>query len=154
MNLFDVRDVFDKVLATTNQFMKRIVTVSLGVLVSTLVALAADSKKIDVSKLPPAADKKGVTFDKEIKPIFVRSCSKCHGEEKQKGDLRLDSRDATLKGGENGKVVEPGKIDKSLLLVAVAGLDPDMAMPPEGKGERLTKEQVGLVRAWIEQGAK
>ncbi|MCZ7639847.1 MAG: c-type cytochrome [Verrucomicrobia bacterium] len=95
-----------------------------------------------------------MTFVKDIKPIFEKSCVKCHGPEKQKGELRLDSREATLKGGDIGKVIEAGKIDKSPLLWSVARLDPDTAMPPEGKDEPLTKEQVSLIRAWIEQGAK
>ena len=59
-------------------------------LISGFVAVAAD-KKIDTSKLPPASDKKGVTYDKDIKPIFEKSCFKCHGPEKQKAKLRLDS---------------------------------------------------------------
>ena len=115
------------------------------------VALAADA---DLSKLPPAASKKGVTFEKEIKPIFEKSCFKCHGPEKQKGKLRLDSLEAALKGSENGKVLEAGKSEKSVLVHNIARLKPDDAMPPEGKGDPLTKEQVGLIRAWIDQGAK
>ena len=48
-----------------------------------------DINKLDVSKLPPPADQKGVTYAKDIRPIFEASCFRCHGEEKQKGDLRL-----------------------------------------------------------------
>lgn len=114
-------------------------------------ALAAD---IDASKLPPASDKKGVTFAKDIKPILEQSCFKCHGEEKQKGDLRVDTVEAILKGSEHGKVVVKGESAKSRLVASIARLNPDEAMPPEGKGAPLTKEQVGLVRAWIDQGAK
>ncbi|MDX1951337.1 MAG: c-type cytochrome domain-containing protein [Verrucomicrobiota bacterium] len=126
---------------------------------SYLIALAALSTAmlhadVDVSKLPPASDKKGVTFDKDIKPIFEKSCFKCHGTEKQKGKLRVDSLDAILKGGENGEVIAKGNSAKSSLVHAVSGLVEDMLMPPEGKGDPLTKEQVGLVRAWIDQGAK
>jgi len=126
-----------------------------GVVVAgALVVSAAEMKVPDLKKLPPAASKTGVTFDKDIKPIFEKSCFSCHGPEKQKGDLRTDSREAVLKGGEIGKVVEAGKIEKSPLLWSVARLDEDTAMPPEGKADPLTKEQVALVRAWIEQGAK
>src|SRR5262245_13536437 len=64
--------------------------------------------KVDVSKLPPASTAKNVTYAKDIKPIFEKSCTKCHGAEKQKGKLRLDSLEAALKGGEDGKVVLPG----------------------------------------------
>lgn len=116
--------------------------------------LAKDLKTPDLTKLPPAAAKKGVTYARDIKPIFEKSCFGCHGPEKQKGDLRVDSLEALLKGSEHGKVVVPGKVDKSPLLWCVARLDEDTAMPPEGKADPLTKEQVALVRAWIEQGAK
>jgi mono/diheme cytochrome c family protein len=114
-------------------------------------ALAAD---VDISKLPPASDKKGVTYDKDIKAIFEKSCFKCHGPEKQKGKLRLDSLAAALKGGEDGKILEPGNSAKSTIVHAVARLVEDDAMPPADKGEPLSKEQVGLIRAWIDQGAK
>lgn len=123
-------------------------------LVGALAVGAGEMKVPDLKKLPPAASKTGVTFDKDLKAIFEKSCVKCHGPEKQKGDLRTDSREAVLKGGEMGKVIEAGKIDKSPLLWSVARLDADTAMPPEGKADPLTKEQVALVRAWIEQGAK
>lgn len=118
------------------------------------LSLLAAEKKVDVSKLPPPSDKKGLTYAKDIKPLFDKSCIKCHGAEKAKGDLRLDSLQATLKGSEYGKVLEAGKSEKSRLLHSVARLDPDEAMPPEGKGDPWTKEQVGLLRAWIDQGAK
>jgi mono/diheme cytochrome c family protein len=109
---------------------------------------------VDVSKLPPAATKQGLTFEKDIKPMFEKSCVKCHGAEKQKGKLRLDTLEATLKGGENGESVVKGNSAKSPLVHTIARLDEDSAMPPEGKAEPLTKEQVGIVRAWIDQGAK
>ena len=120
--------------------------------VGSVYLLAAD--KVDVSKLPPAASKTGVTYDKDIKAIFEKSCFKCHGAEKQKGKLRLDSLAAALKGGEDGKILEPGNSAKSTIVHAVARLVEDDAMPPADKGEPLSKEQVGLIRAWIDQGAK
>lgn len=117
------------------------------------------SANVDLSKLPAAATKAGVTFDTDIKPIFETSCVKCHGAEKPKAGLRLNSLEATLKGTKEGKVVEPGKSDKSPLLASIACLpgEEDGWMPPKNNKAKiapLTKEQVGLVRAWIEQGAK
>ena len=109
---------------------------------------------VDLAKIPPASDKTGLTYEKDIKPIFEKSCFKCHGPEKQKGKMRADSLEAVLKGGENGKSIEPGKPEKSPVLASISRLNPDEAMPPEDKGEPLTKEQVGLIRAWITQGAK
>jgi cytochrome c5 len=117
-------------------------------------AVSATAADIDASKLPPASDKKGVTFAKDIQPLFERSCYKCHGAEKQKGKLRLDSLEATLKGGENGASIEKGNSAKSALVASVARLVEDEAMPPEGKGQAFSKEEVGLLRAWIDQGAK
>lgn len=109
----------------------------------------------DVTKLPAPAAKTGLTFDKDIKPMFEKSCFKCHGPEKQKAKLRVDSLEAVKKGGENGAIFEAGKSEKSRLVHSVARiLDEDENMPPEGKADPLTKEQVALVRAWIDQGAK
>lgn len=124
---------------------------------------AADEKHshsaaADVSKLPPAATKANVTFATDIKPIFEASCVKCHGAERPKAGLRLNSLEATLKGTKDGKVVEPGNSTKSSLLISVANIgDEDGWMPPKNNKAKiapLTKDQVGLVRAWIEQGAK
>ncbi|WCJ60854.1 hypothetical protein NXS98_06915 [Fontisphaera persica] len=120
-------------------------------LAGALALVAADL----AAKLPPPSDKKGLTYEKDIKPIFEKSCIECHGPDKQKGRVRLDSLEATLKSGK-GKAVVPGKSEESLLVLSVARVteDPDHHMPPEGKGEPLSKEQVGLIRAWIDQGAK
>jgi hypothetical protein len=124
-------------------------------LICAFAGSAAQAADVDTSKLPPASDKKGLTYDKDIKPIFEKSCFKCHGPEKQKAKLRLDSLEATLKGGENGKVLEAGKSEKSTLVHNVARIgDEDEWMPPVDKGDPLTKEQVGLIRAWIDQGTK
>jgi hypothetical protein len=126
----------------------------------------------DPGKLPPAASKTGVTFATDIRPIFETSCFRCHGADRQKGKLRLDNLEAVLKGSEDGPVVIPGDSAKSPLVIAVARIDPDNAMPPMRKSRGpggpaaggppgapppslpLTPEQVGLVRAWIDQGAK
>ena len=120
-------------------------------------AIAADKpeKQIDLSKLPPASSAKDVTYEKDIKPIFQKSCFKCHGSEKQKGKLRVDSLAAALKGGQDGKVVEPGNSAKSMLVHNISRVgDEDDWMPPADKGEPLSKDQIGLIRAWIDQGAK
>ena len=121
---------------------------------SLCAALALTATAADKKELPPASKKTGLTFDKDIKPIFEKACFECHGDKKQKGKLRLDSLAATLKGGENGKAVVVGKSADSALVKAVARLVEDDAMPPEGKGKPLTAEQIGLIRAWIDQGAK
>ena len=109
---------------------------------------------VDISKLPPVVSKSDVTYAKDIKPVLEKACFKCHGDEKQKAKLRVDSIDAIKKGSENGPVIVVGKSEKSPLVHTVAGLVEDMQMPPEGKADPLTKEQIGLLRAWIDQGAK
>jgi hypothetical protein len=175
-----------------------------------------DISKIDVTKLPAASDKTDLTFDKDILPLFKASCVRCHGEDKPKHDLRLDSLGAVLKGGREGKMVVPGDSKKSLLLAAAARIDDRIAMPPKRGPRRgpggpggpggpppgggpdgggpppggpppgapggpeggpggpppggglggpgggpggpapkpLTADEVGLIRAWIDQGAK
>ena len=132
-------------------------TVATMILAGSYAAMAKET--VDTSKLPPASDKKDVTFAADIKPLFDRSCVGCHGMEKQKAKLRLDSLEAVLKGGHDGKVVMPGDSAKSSLVLSVAhlGNDPDTYMPkaPKGKkAESLTAAQIGLIRAWIDQGAK
>ena len=131
------------------------VIIELGVLALTLSVTAKD---VDVSKLPPASTKKDVTFASDIKPIFEKSCVKCHGAEKAKAKLRLDSLERALKGSADGKVIEPGKSAKSILVHNVARIgEEDYWMPPpdnKAKIPALTKEQIGLIRAWIDQGAK
>jgi hypothetical protein len=114
--------------------------------------------KVDVSKIPPPASKKDVTFAADIQPIFEKSCVKCHGAEKPKAKLRLDSLTATMKGGEDGKVVLPGDGAGSMLIHNIAHVgDPDLFMPPPKNKAGiapLTAQQIGLIRAWIDQGAK
>ncbi len=157
--------------------------------ISAVLALGVSSAvaEVDLSKLPAASTQKDITYAKDIKPIFEASCFRCHGEKQKKGGIRLDSLDAVLKGGKEGKIVEVGNAVKSPLLISVSCLDPETAMPPKPKARKagsggdkkpegganapaggpgkppggneppakpLTPEQVSLVRAWIDQGAK
>ena len=71
-----------------------------AVVLGLAAAWSATAAEVDLSKLPPAAKKEGVTFAKDIKPIFEASCFGCHGDQpRPSGGLRLDSLEATLKGG-------------------------------------------------------
>jgi len=98
-----------------------------------------------------AADSKP-DFVKDIQPIFQQSCLKCHGPEKQKGGLRLDSKGAALKGGKDGVVIVPGDAVKSDMYRRITlALGSDDVMP--SKGDLLTKAQTDLIRDWINQGA-
>jgi mono/diheme cytochrome c family protein len=123
------------------------------------VAAKSDDKpnaavsKVDISKLPPPAEKK-IDFAKDIKPIFQKSCMDCHDADGPMGKFRLDKREPALKGGEAGVDIVPGKSAESRLIHYVARLVKDEEMPPKDQGDPLTKEQIGLLRAWIDQGAK
>src|SRR5581483_11379401 len=120
--------------------------------VALLAAASVWAAGRDTPQLPPAAAGL-IDFARDVEPIFARSCVGCHGPTKQKGGLRLDDGTAALKGGNSGPVIVPGDAAKSRLLAAVAGIDPDLKMPPEGK-PALTAAEVGKLRAWVEQGAK
>jgi len=88
-------------------------------------------------------------FEKQVRPLLVEHCQTCHGMEKQEAGLRLDGREAMLKGSDSGPVVVPGDIEGSKLIAAVryAG---DIQMPPDGK---LADEHVAALVAWIKLGA-
>ena len=156
-----------------------------------LSSLAAES---NAGKLPAASTQKGVTFAKDISPIFQASCVRCHSGDRPKAGLRLDTLENVLKGSKDGKILNTGHSEDSQVVIAVARIDPEKAMPPMrgGRGggrpggpggpppgasgappggqpgqpgaggpqggppppKPLTPEQVGLIRAWIDQGAK
>ncbi len=125
-----------------------------------MFGLAAAVSSADAAgTLPPASAKPGVTYATDIKPILDVSCAKCHGGDKPKARLKLDTLENALKGGKDGKVIVAGNSAKSMLVLAAAHLtkDPDTWMPPkkfENKFPPLTPDQIGLIRAWIDQGAK
>src|ERR1700722_1165555 len=123
-----------------------------------VLTASAEDKKLDPSKLPRASDKAGVTYDSDIKPIFEKSCVKCHSGEKAKSKLHLDSLAGAVKGGKEGPDIIAGKSGESPLVYAVAhvGDEDDFMPPPKNKAniQPLTTDQVGLIRAWIDQGAK
>jgi len=94
-----------------------------------------------------------VDFQTRIQPILTEHCLDCHGPEKQKSRLRLDTPQNILKGGNSGEpVLLPGDSADSHLIQLVTSADPDEAMP--AKGDRLSTEQIELLKAWIDQGAK
>lgn len=103
-------------------------------------------------QLPPAATQE-IEFTRDIKPILETACLRCHGSEKPKGHYRLDSREAALQPGDSEVAsIIPGDSAHSPLVRYVALLIEDMEMPPVGKGDPLTADQIGLLRAWIDQG--
>src|SRR5262249_37482510 len=82
-----------------------------------------------------------------------RSCWKCHGPEKQKGGLRFDRRQGAITAGDSGKhAIRPGKPDESELIRRVTATDAGERMPPKSE-QPLRREQIQILRSWIEQGA-
>jgi mono/diheme cytochrome c family protein len=112
----------------------------------------------DAPKLPPVSSATGVTYEKDIKSIFDTSCVKCHHGEKPKAKLSMDTLEGVLKGSKEGKVVIPGKSAESKLVLSIAyvGEEDDYMPPVHNKAgiKKLTDDQIGLIRAWIDQGAK
>ena len=191
--------------------MTKIKNAQIALLLSLVAAgWSVTAAEIDLSKLPAPAKKDGLTYSKDIRPMFEASCFRCHTGEKPKAGLRLDTLESALKGSKDEKVIIPGKSKESPLVIAVAQIDEEKAMPPKFKPGRhgpggpggpggfggggpggpppggqgtgapppgqngppsggpgagpghgfgpppkpLTPEQVALVRAWIDQGAK
>lgn len=127
---------------------------AVGILCATfpLGALTPEEMEMLREKLPPPAAGP-IRFEEHVRPIFEASCLSCHGAERPKGRFRLTTRANALQGGSSGFAVVPGKSDESPLIYYVARLVPEMEMPPDAE-EALTTEQVGLLRAWIDQGAQ
>jgi WD40 repeat protein len=97
-----------------------------------------------------------IDFEREILPILKDNCLACHNQTKAKADLILETPQTILKGGESGPAVRPGKSAESLLLKLAAHQEKPGMPPRENKvaAANLTPEQLGLVKLWIDQGAK
>jgi hypothetical protein len=115
------------------------------------VCLAAEPDSAPSRPLPPAAERQ-VDFIRDIQPIFAERCNHCHGEDDQQGQLRLDAKALVMRGGKSGPLFAAGRSDESLLIRRLVGLGTEKQMPLED--DPLTSEQVALIRAWIDQGAK
>ena len=121
------------------------------------LAIAAAAQ--DAGTLPPASTKQGVTYATDIKTILDASCAKCHSGDKPKARLKLDTIEGALKGSKDGKILTAGDSANSFVVKSLAHLtsDHDSWLPPLNNKagiKPLTPEQIGLVRAWIDQGAK
>jgi hypothetical protein len=110
----------------------------------------------DAMSAPPAAAALTADevkfFESRIRPILIANCYGCHSTSagKSKGGLKLDTREASLKGGESGPAIVPGDVDSSLLIRAVRYHDADYEMPPAGK---LRDEDIALLEQWVAMGA-
>ncbi|MCS6859576.1 MAG: PSD1 and planctomycete cytochrome C domain-containing protein [Abditibacteriales bacterium] len=89
-------------------------------------------------------------FEKNVRPVLVEKCAMCHGATLQQSQLRVDSREALLKGGARGAAIVPGKPEQSWLIKAITHADEKIKMPPTGK---LSHEEIENLTAWVEMGA-
>lgn len=130
----------------------------------TLAAMAAigfafAASADDGTNLPPASTKTGVTYDTDMKPIFDASCIKCHSGDHPKARLHMDTLEGILKGTKQGPILKAGDSANSFIVKSVShqAEDQDSWMPPVNNKagiKPLTDDQIGLLRAWIDQGAK
>ncbi|MGV3664037.1 MAG: DUF1553 domain-containing protein [Prosthecobacter sp.] len=105
----------------------------------TTLALASTAAAVDMTH-----------FEQRIRPLLITNCIECHGPDKQKGGLRLDSRAGWQNGGDSGPAIVPGKLEESHLWRAVTYVDRDLKMPPKRK---LKDSEVADLKLWIESGA-
>ena len=115
---------------------------------ATIAALTTAARAAD-----PPAPQAVEFFESKVRPVLAENCFSCHGPEKQKGGLRLDSYDMLMKGGKDGPVLLPRRAENSLLIQRVTlPANNQHFMPAEGRPP-LKPDQIASIRAWIEQGA-
>jgi len=112
--------------------------------------IAFFSASVFAADLPPAATGT-VDFARDVQPILKENCLGCHGSHRHEAELRWDNKEMALAGGDRGQDIIPGHSPDSRMIQLVSGMDPKLVMPQ--KGERLTAAQIGILRAWIDQGA-
>ena len=124
--------------ATQPTYMRSLVTMLFATLA--LPATVADDKTGKAIEL----------FEKQVRPTLIDQCIRCHGAEKQRGGLRLDTREAWTKGGDSGPAIIPGDPDASVLLNAIRYENPELEMPPRGK---LPEHTIAAFETWVKTGA-
>src|SRR5437870_1223699 len=117
-----------------------------------LLFLSVCNERMAAAELSPMNDYSA------LDAIFTEYCLDCHGAQDPEGKLVVESFETLMKGGESGAVIVPGKSEESLLVKMVEGrIEKDgkkLIMPPGKKREKLRPEQIALIRAWIDAGAK
>ncbi len=118
----------------------------------TCVGVLLTASLLAMSSHSARADERDDFFETKIRPVLVGTCFRCHGGTKTSGELRIDSRETLLKGGESGPAIVPGKPEESLLIKAIQRQADVSAMPPE-KDKALRADQVAAFVAWVKAGA-
>jgi mono/diheme cytochrome c family protein len=111
--------------------------------VLTLLLVAADGDDQVAAGLAPDE-----FFLERVRPVLVDQCWRCHGARKQRNGLRLDSREAMMRGGHTADVV-PGHPETSRLIDAIGYEDGDLQMPPDAK---LSNAEIAAITAWVRLG--
>ncbi|WP_406695516.1 PSD1 and planctomycete cytochrome C domain-containing protein [Singulisphaera sp. Ch08] len=115
--------------------------VLIGGLLRTASAQGAEEAKLDPAQVED--------FEKNVRPVLATKCVGCHGPDKQKGGLRLDSRTLMMQGGDSGPAIAPGDPEQSRLVEAIRYGD-DLQMPPKGK---LKESEIFALTKWVKAGA-
>src|SRR5262249_19839251 len=113
-----------------------------------VLCLTGLALSVQAQEKPPSPEQVRF-FENQVRPLLAEQCHKCHGADKQRGDLRLDSRKAILEGGQSGPALVPGKPDMSRIIDAVNYRN-GIEMPPK---IRLTPKQVDTLTQWVKMGA-
>jgi uncharacterized membrane protein len=134
-------------------------TRSIPALLALVVALctveAAAQDDIKSKEKSESKDKKELSFAKDISPVLEKFCAGCHNaEEEHPSELYMESYESLMKGGKHGAPIKPGKSDESLLMQKMGKEPPFGKVMPPPRKKTPTPEQVQLIRAWIDQGAK
>jgi cytochrome c553 len=119
---------------------------SVLVLAAALIGSASPLRGAEVGKPDPAQVE---FFEKSVRPVLATKCLGCHGPEKQKGGLRLDSRSSMMRGGGSGPAIVPGDPEQSRLVEAIR-YDSDIQMPPKTK---LKDAEISALTEWVRRGA-
>ena len=121
---------------------------SIGLMSLTSFVMASGLASADEKK----PESQGVTYDDHIAAIFKRHCLQCHGDSKQEAGLSLASFAAATKGSSGGAVLMAGRSSSSRLFQAITAEDAAERMPPQN--DPLPKEQIALIKSWIDMGLK
>src|SRR3954470_6026792 len=112
-------------------------------IISVLLALAAPAFAAETAPKP--------TYS-QVRAIFAQHCLSCHDSKEQEGGLILETHQSLLEGGGDGAVIVPGKSGESLLVQQIEHAKKPF-MPPPKKGDKLSPQEIAVIRAWIDAGA-